>query len=156
MPPGTPAKDHSLEGLPGWDWKKLLLEFFPGPGDHTIMKSFLIRMFVMTASIGITGAILPGIYVRDLWGAVIAALVLAILNTILRPILFFLTLPLNILTLGLFTLILNGFMLYLVDGLVDGIAIASFFWTVLASLCISLVSWAINSMIGEDSQPPVR
>lgn len=87
--------------------------------------------------------LVSGIYVSDFTTAVCIALVLGLLNTLVRPILFWITLPISILTLGLFTLILNALMFQLAAHFVDGVSVASFgaaFW---ASLWVSFISWIL-------------
>lgn len=117
-----------------------------------IMTVFIVRLIVMTAAVAIAGEILPGIHVDGLWSAVIAALLLGILNAVVRPVLVILTFPLTIVTLGLFLLVINALMLLLVDWFMVSISIDSFWWALLGSLLISLVSWILNGFIGEDAK----
>jgi putative membrane protein len=99
----------------------------------------LLYVLVMAAAMLLSSRVLPGFQV-DGWGpAALAAVVLAVVNTIVKPILFVLTLPLTILTLGLFLLILNALMLWLTAALVPGFRINSFGTTLLASLLLALV-----------------
>ncbi len=79
--------------------------------------------------------------------ALLAALVLGLLNAIIRPILFILTLPITLLTLGLFTLVLNGLMFWLATRLIDGFEVTSFAWAMVAALAYSVVSWAVSSLL---------
>jgi putative membrane protein len=90
---------------------------------------------------------LPGIQVDGVWPAVVAALLLGLVNATLRPILLLLTLPLTVLTLGLFALVVNGAMLALVASLVEGVRVAGFGSAVLAALIISLVGGLLNWML---------
>jgi putative membrane protein len=76
-----------------------------------------------------------------------AALLLGILNALIRPILIILTLPINILTLGLFTFIINGVMLWFVSFIIKGFLIQGFWAAVIGALIISIVSWLINWLI---------
>ena len=95
--------------------------------------------------------LLPGVQLRGFGSALIAALVLGLLNTLIRPILLVLTLPINVLTLGLFTLVINGFMFWLAARLVDSFQVAGFWWAVLGALVYSLISWAISALLlGQD------
>lgn len=85
------------------------------------------------------------------WGtAFLVALVIGLLNTIVRPILFILTLPVNVLTLGLFTFVLNGFMFWVASRLVDGFFVGGFWWAVLAAIVYSIISSAISSLVMKD------
>jgi putative membrane protein len=89
----------------------------------------------------------PGIKVDTLSTAVIAACVLGLINIFIRPIFVFLTLPLSILTLGIFYFFINAFMLELVAYFVSGFVVKDFFSAFLGSLIISFVSWLANSFI---------
>jgi putative membrane protein len=99
----------------------------------------LIRWLVYSGIIYFTCWLLPGIKVTDFRVAVIVAAVLGIINVIVKPILILFTLPITILTLGLFLLVINALMLMLVSHLVSGFRIASFGWAVLGALIISIV-----------------
>ena len=100
---------------------------------------FLLYFLVMAAAMLLISRVLPGFVVVG-WGpALLASVVLGIVNTIVKPILFVLTLPLTILTLGLFLLILNAIMLWLTAALVPGFRIHGFGTTLLASLLLAVV-----------------
>jgi putative membrane protein len=116
------------------------------------MKAFLLKWFITVLSIFIVTNLFGIIHVEDLKALLLAALILGILNAILRPILIILTLPINIFTLGLFTLVINGFILYVVSGLVSGFEIASFWRAFWAALLISIVNALINFLIHKESQ----
>lgn len=103
---------------------------------------------IHVAAILIIAHILPGIiWVRGWMPALLAALLLGIVNTILRPILVILTFPLTLLTFGLFLLIINGFMLWLVSALVKGFYVEGFWGAVIGSILISLVSWVLSRIL---------
>lgn len=91
--------------------------------------------------------LLPGVQLRGFGSALIVALVLGLLNTLIRPILLVLTLPINVLTLGLFTFVINGLMFWAAARLVDGFHVAGFWWAVLGALVYSLISWAISALL---------
>lgn len=91
--------------------------------------------------------LLPGVQLRGFGSALIVALVLGLLNTLIRPILLVLTLPINVLTLGLFTLVINGLMFWLAARLVGGFEVAGFWWAVIGALVYSLVSWAVSALL---------
>lgn len=116
------------------------------------MLVLLIRWIIITVAILISASILPGIRVESLMTAVVAAAILGIINTFLRPVLLILTLPLTILTLGVFAFVLNALMLLLVAYFVPGLEIDGFLWAFLGSLLISFVSWIANRFISQ----PVR
>jgi len=89
--------------------------------------------------IGVAAQVLPGIQVDGVWPTVVAALLLGLVNVTLRPILLFLTLPLTVVTLGLFALVINGAMLALVASVVKGVHVAGFGSAILGAVIISLV-----------------
>jgi len=85
-----------------------------------------------------------GIVIYDFWSGLAAAALLGIVNAIIRPVIILLTLPINIMTLGLFTLVINALMLKLVAWLVGGITITGFWAAFWGALIISLVSWFLS------------
>ncbi|HPU51220.1 MAG TPA: phage holin family protein [Burkholderiaceae bacterium] len=91
--------------------------------------------------------LLPAVKISGFGTALIAALVLGLLNTLIRPVLLLLTLPINLLTLGLFTFVINGLLFWLTARFLDGFEVAGFGWAVLAALVYSLISWAISALL---------
>jgi len=87
------------------------------------------------------------IWVEGFLAALVAAFLLGIVNTIIKPILVLFTLPLTILTLGLFLLVINGLMLWLVSALVRGFHVSGFWGAVFGSILISLVSWLLSKFL---------
>jgi putative membrane protein len=120
------------------------------------MKAFLLKWFVTAVSIFIVANLFHLIYFENLLVLALAALVLGILNAFLRPVLILLTLPINILSLGLFTLIINAFILYAASGLVPGFEIASFWKAFWAALLISIVNALINILIHKESNVTIH
>ena len=108
----------------------------------------LIRWGVNTAAIMITAWLLPQVTVTDWKAAIVAGLLLGFLNTFVRPVFQLLALPLTILTLGFFILVVNGFVLWILDWLMSGLTIDGFLWSVIAALVISLVTTVINIALG--------
>ncbi len=113
------------------------------------MAGILIRWLTTTAAIVATAYLLDGIQVSGFFSAVFAGAVLGILNAVLRPIALLLTLPINILSLGLFTFIINALMLKMASGLIPGFGVYGFWTAIFGSLLISFISWLLNSFIGE-------
>ena len=106
---------------------------------------FIVRLLINMVAILIIAYLLPSVIAVDGWTAALAAaFLLGIVNAVIRPILFFLTLPLTILTFGLFLLVLNGLMLWLVASLVRGFQVNGFWGAVLGSILISIVSWILS------------
>jgi putative membrane protein len=90
----------------------------------------------------------PGIVVTSFYTALIAALVLGLLNAVVRPILILLTLPITLLTLGLFTLVINAALFLFAASFIEGFAVASFWYALLGSLLMSIVSTVGSHFIG--------
>ncbi len=109
---------------------------------------FLIRLLVNAVALIAVTHVVPGIHVSGFVAALIAALILGIVNAILRPILFLITLPLQIVTLGLFTLVINGLLFWLVGALHVGLYVDGFrpgFW---GAIVMSIVSWILSALTG--------
>ncbi len=104
------------------------------------MATLVIKWLINALAIFLVSRFLPGLIVPDFMVALWGALALGVLNLLVRPILFVLTLPINLITLGLFTLVLNGAMLILATKFVPGFAVTNFWWAILAALIISAVS----------------
>jgi putative membrane protein len=109
------------------------------------MKGLLLRWLVLTGAIVIASYFLEGIRVEGFFSAFFAAAMLGILNALFRPIVIVLTLPINILSLGLFTFVINAFMLKMASGVIPGFDVHGFWSAVFGSLVISVVSWSLSS-----------
>lgn len=114
------------------------------------MRNFLIRAAIIAAGVWLASEIVPGVYVRDTGSIILGALVLGLLNATLRPIFVILSLPLTIVTFGLFVLVVNAAMLGLAAWFLPGLAVAGFWPAVFGALVISLVSWAIGLALKDD------
>ena len=104
----------------------------------------LIHFIVSTIAILITAYILPGVHVSGLLAAFVLAVVLGAINLILRPILIFLTLPITILTLGLFVLVINGLLVMLASYIVPGFTVDSFWYALLFGIVLAIVNWILE------------
>jgi len=113
------------------------------------MRGIFLRWLILTVAILITSYLLDGIYVRNFLSAFFAAAILGILNAFFRPILFILTLPITVLSLGLFTFVINAIMLMMASGVISGFKVYGFWPAVFGSLLISLVSWILTSFIND-------
>lgn len=111
------------------------------------MKGLLFRWLISAVSLLIVSYIVPGIEVQGFFYALIAAVFLGVLNAIVRPVLIILTLPLTILTLGLFLFVVNGIMLMLVSLVIKGFHVNGFWPAVLGALLLSVINWFSNSYI---------
>ncbi len=110
--------------------------------------TFIARLLINMAAILLMAYLLPRvIWVDGLFAAFIAALLLGIVNTLIRPLLILITLPITLLTLGLFLLVINGLMLWLVAALVKGFHVSGFWGAVIGSILISIVSWVLSRIL---------
>ena len=112
------------------------------------MIGFLLRLLVVAFSLWLAAELVPGIEVQGLWTLLGAALLLGIVNAVVRPLLVILTLPITVLTLGLFLLVVNAAMLGLVAWMFDNFTIAGFGPAVLGSIVVSLIGWFASYFIG--------
>ena len=111
------------------------------------MSGIIIRWLTSTGAIIFTSYVLKGIHVDGFLSAFLAAAMLGILNALFRPIAILITLPINILTLGFFTFIINALMLKMASGVISGFEVQGFWSAVLGSLMISTISWLLNSFV---------
>ena len=111
------------------------------------MLRLLIVWLINAVALVAVSYLMPSVQITSFGAALIAALVLSIVNTIIRPILVLLTLPVTILTLGLFIFIINGLLFLGVAHLLEGFQVAGFWPAVLAAIVYSLISWALSALI---------
>ncbi len=105
---------------------------------------FLVRLIITALSLIAVTYIVPGIDVTGLYPALIAAFLLGLCNAVVRPILILLTLPITILTLGIFILVINAGIFLFVGSIVDGFIVASFFSALVGSILVSIMSGIVN------------
>jgi len=116
------------------------------------MIGFIIRVAVVALGLWIATKIVPGVHYDTLTSLALAALLLGVVNAIVRPILVFLTLPVTILTLGLFLLIINGLMIKLVTVFIHGFVVHGLISAILVSIVVWITSWAVSALIGADGR----
>jgi putative membrane protein len=109
--------------------------------------NFIIRLLITAAVAYGLSMVLSGVHIPDFKDALIFALVLALLNLFIKPLLVILTLPISIVTLGLFLFVINALIILLADKLMDGITIDGFWWALLFSLILSVVSSFAASLL---------
>ncbi|PYO93686.1 MAG: hypothetical protein DMD62_08575 [Gemmatimonadetes bacterium] len=112
------------------------------------MRGFFLRLLITALGLWIADQLLPGIEFTSTSALVISALLLGIVNAVIRPIILILTLPLTVLTLGLFILVVNGISLKIVDWLVPGFVVSSLSSAVVGAIIVGLTSWAASHFIG--------
>lgn len=109
--------------------------------------SLLIGWAINALSLLVLAWLIPAVQIRGFGTALVAALVLGFLNTVIRPVLILLTLPANLLTLGLFTFVINGFLFWFAARILEGFSVSSFGWAILGAILYSLISWAISALL---------
>lgn len=112
----------------------------------------LLGWGINAAAIFLLPYIMDAVQIRSFGTALLVALIIGFLNTVIRPVLFILTLPITMLTMGLFMLVLNGLMFWVTSRLVDGFHIDGFWWAVLAAIVYSLISGLISAVLLEGDQ----
>jgi putative membrane protein len=113
------------------------------------MRGLLIRFLVTGVAVLVASEVVPGISLDSLSAGIAAAVVLAVLNAVIRPVLYLLTLPFIIVTLGLFMVIVNAVLLQLAAWLVKGFHVEGFWASVLGAILISVVSTILNLWVSE-------
>jgi putative membrane protein len=112
------------------------------------MRGFFVRLLITALGLWLADELLAGIAFDSTRALIVSALLLGLVNAFIRPILVILTLPLTVLTLGLFILIVNGISLALVAALVPGFHIAGLFSATVGAIIVGLTSWAASAFIG--------
>jgi putative membrane protein len=116
------------------------------------MQGLLIRWVLNAFALWLVDQLVGGIHIDGAAPLFFAALVLGVLNAILRPLLLLVTLPINLLTLGLFTLVINGAMLRLAAAAVRGFTIAGFGSAVLGAVLLSIISFCLNVFVADSGR----
>jgi putative membrane protein len=107
----------------------------------------LVTWLINAATLFALPYLLSTVFVEDFTVALIAALILGLVNTLIRPLLLLLTLPVTVLTLGLFIFVINGLMFWVVANFVSGFYVASFGTAILAALLYSVISWLLSALL---------
>jgi len=116
------------------------------------MKLLLVWLINALALMAVA-YLLPGIAVESFVTALVAALVLGLVNAVIRPVLVLLTLPATVLTLGLFIFVINGLLFWFVGSFISGFVVAGFWWGVFGAIVYSLVSWALSALLLPSRNP---
>ncbi|HZS43050.1 MAG TPA: phage holin family protein [Candidatus Paceibacterota bacterium] len=109
----------------------------------------IIRLLITVLALFVAAYVVPGISISSFYTALIVAILLGLINLILRPILLLLTLPINLLTLGLFTFVINGLLFWLVATFVKGFDVSGFLAAFLGALIVSLFSYLGHHLLAE-------
>jgi putative membrane protein len=109
--------------------------------------NFLIKLLLSAIAVVIGAYVIPGVSVNGYVTALIVALIMSLLNVTVKPVLVILTIPVTILTLGLFLLVINVIIIYITAALISGFSVSGFFSALMFSLVVSLVNWLFDSML---------
>ncbi len=101
--------------------------------------SFIIKWVLSAIAVLVAAYLLPGVTVESFWAALIVAIVLALMNATLKPLLIILTIPITVVTLGLFLLVINAIIILLIDAIVAGLYVNGFWWALAFSLIVSIL-----------------
>lgn len=112
------------------------------------MKGFFLRLLITALGLWVADQLLPGIVITGTGSLIVSALLLGLVNAVIRPVILILTLPLTVLTLGLFVLIVNGISLGIAAWLVPGFHIAGLWSATLGAIIVGLTSWAASAFVG--------
>lgn len=111
-----------------------------------MLQGWLLRWLLNILAIILTAVLIPNFDLTP-WAAIVGSIFLGIINAVIRPLLILLTLPLNIMSLGLFTLVINGFMLWITSITIRGFDINGFGWAILSALVLSILSFVISFFV---------
>lgn len=111
------------------------------------MIRLLVRWLVSAGALLLLPYVIPGIELRSFVIALIVAVLLGLINAVVRPVLVLLTLPVTVLTLGLFLLVLNGLLFWFVASFVDGFHVSGFWAAFFGAILYSLITWAANALL---------
>lgn len=116
------------------------------------MRGLVLRWLLTAFSLWLTSQVVPGIHLGGAGSVFFAALMLGVLNAFVRPLVLFITLPINLLTLGLFTFVINGFILWLTSEVVRGFEVHGFWSAVAGALLLSLISFTLSLFISDSGR----
>ena len=117
------------------------------PPNDTHMTS-IINLLINTGAVLLSAYILPGVEVSGIGIGIIVAIALALINTYVQPVLLFLTLPINVATLGLFTFIINALLIMLAAAVIPGFRVKGFWWALLFAVILGIINSALFSILG--------
>jgi putative membrane protein len=112
----------------------------------------ILKWLIMTISIGIAAHLMPGVVINGFFSALWAALFLGIINILVKPILIVITLPINIMTLGLFTFVINALMVLFASAVIKGFEVRGFWAAMLFSIVLSIINYLLNVLLKSGKQ----
>lgn len=111
--------------------------------------SFLINLLLSSLAVFASASIIPGVTVNSFGTSIVVAIILGVVNAVIRPLLVLLTLPINIMTLGLFSLVINAAMVMLVDAMISGFSVEGFWSALIFSIVLSIVGAVLFALAGK-------
>ncbi len=108
---------------------------------------FILQILIIAVAVLLTGAILPGIQIKSFWTAVMVAIVLAILNFFVYPVMAFLAIPITIITFGLFLFVINALIIMLAGAIVGGFKVDGFWWALIFSIILSFITYILETVL---------
>jgi putative membrane protein len=124
------------------------------PGTGRRIGQFLLKILVSSIAVYITSWLLPGVHVEQFYISILVALVLGLINTFLKPVLVYLTIPITIFSFGLFLLVINAGLVILVSRIVPGFTVDGFWWAVAFSIILSIINGLLNIPVREKQRQP--
>jgi putative membrane protein len=106
----------------------------------------IIKILLNGLAVFATDYLLSGVLIDSFWTAIIVGLVLGVMNALVKPVLLILTLPITIITLGLFSLVINAVIILLTSALVPGFMVENFWWAALFGLVLSVINWFLGAL----------
>ncbi len=113
--------------------------------------NLVVRFLLSGVAVMLTAYLLPGVHVQDYWAALLVALLISVSNAVVRPVLVLFTIPITILTLGLFLLVINALIILMVDYFVQGFNVDGFWWALAFSLILSVFNSLFSDITRERS-----
>jgi|AntAceMinimDraft_9_1070365.scaffolds.fasta_scaffold00170_25 putative membrane protein len=107
----------------------------------------ILQILIIAIAVLITGAILPGIQIKSFWTAVLIAIVLALLNFFVYPVMVFLSIPITIITFGLFLFVINAVIIMLASAMIGGFKVEGFWWALIFSIVLSFVTYLLEMVL---------
>ena len=123
------------------------------PPQVTLLGLLAAKWLILTVAVLAAAYLIENINVTGFFAALFAAAAIGFLNMFFRPVLLILTLPINILSLGLFTFIINALMLKMASGLIPGFDVVGFWSTIFGAIVISIVNWFLNMVVADTTRP---
>ncbi len=114
--------------------------------------NFILNIIVTSVAVLLVANFLPGVYVDTFTTSLLVAIVLAFMNSIVKPILTVLTIPITIMSLGLFLIVINGVIILMTDKLIDGFEVKGFWWALLFSFILSITTGILNMLVGNNNR----